>query len=64
MVHDIHWSLDPYLPDHPNRPEVYYYNRNVGEGHLNLPQNYDIEALKEINKMRSEGWRTANAKED
>ncbi|KAK4098261.1 hypothetical protein N658DRAFT_229164 [Parathielavia hyrcaniae] len=64
LVHNIDWELNPYLPDLLNRPEVYYYARNVIEEHLRLPPNYSFRELSAINESRSDGWKTANAKED
>ncbi|KAK4122955.1 hypothetical protein N657DRAFT_691382 [Parathielavia appendiculata] len=64
MIHDIHWELSPYLPDRLNRPEIYYYARNVVDEHLNLPPDYNFKGLRAINHICSDGWKAANAKEE
>lgn len=64
MVRDIHDGMDTQLPDRPNRPEVYYYNRCVLERHLTVPEEYSIDVVHASNAMRSEGWEAANVKEE
>ncbi len=61
MVHHIRDSMNRVLPEWPNRPEVYYYDRHFLDGHLAVPPGYDIEALQAVDSLRSNGWKTANA---
>lgn len=64
MVHDTQGGMGAYMADGLNRPELYYHNRLGAEKHLSAPPRYDVEAIHKVNAMRSNGWKTANAKED
>ncbi|KAK4039133.1 hypothetical protein C8A01DRAFT_36895 [Parachaetomium inaequale] len=47
MVHDIQQSMNPNLPDNPNRPEVYYYDPYFVQSHVPIPPGYGMEAVQE-----------------
>jgi hypothetical protein len=64
MVHGIQDGMGPYMSDPLNRPEVYYYDSLPVEKHLPVPSRYDVQIIHNVNAMRSNGWKTANAKED
>ena len=64
MAHSIQGGMSPYMSAHLTHPEVYYYDHLPGEKHLLVPPRYDVQAIHNINAMRSNGWNTANAKED
>jgi hypothetical protein len=64
MAHDTQDGMGPYMSAPLNHPEVYYYDRLPGEKHLLVPPRYDVQTIHNVNSMRSNGWKTANAKGD